>query len=99
MASRLPYDKMTTEEVSLFRDIVDDDSNIIRTTSLIESYKTFLIIRNKIVNFKFLFKCSRNFNIIWQKLQMWVDNPKVQLVIEDVLNKFDAQTVKSKYQT
>lgn len=29
---------------------------------------------------------------------MWVDNPKVQLVIEDVLNKFDAQTVKSEYQ-
>lgn len=27
---------------------------------------------------------------------MWVDNPKVQLVIEDVLNKFDPQTVKSK---
>ncbi len=26
---------------------------------------------------------------------MWIDNPKVQLVIEDVLNKFDTQTVKS----
>ena len=26
---------------------------------------------------------------------MWIDNPKVQLVMEDVLNKFDPQTVKS----
>ena len=28
---------------------------------------------------------------------MWIDNPKVQLVIEDVLNKFDPQIVKSKF--
>ena len=27
---------------------------------------------------------------------MWVDNPKVQLVIEDVHNKFDLEFVKSK---
>lgn len=27
---------------------------------------------------------------------MWVDNPKVQLVIEDVLNKFDPQLLKRK---
>lgn len=27
---------------------------------------------------------------------MWVDNPKVQLVIEDVLTKIDQQSVKSK---
>jgi hypothetical protein len=27
---------------------------------------------------------------------MWIENPKVQLVIEDVLNKFDPQLVKSK---
>ena len=26
---------------------------------------------------------------------MWVDNPKIQLVIEDVLNKFDQTLVKS----
>ena len=26
---------------------------------------------------------------------MWIENPKVQLVIEDVLNKFDPQLVKS----
>ena len=26
---------------------------------------------------------------------MWVDNPKIQLIIEDVLNKFEAQIVKS----
>lgn len=50
MASRLPYDKMTPEEVNLFPDIVDNGSNIVRTTSLIDSYKTFLYIRNKIVN-------------------------------------------------
>ena len=28
---------------------------------------------------------------------MWIENPKVQLVIEDVLNKFDPQLVKSKH--
>ena len=26
---------------------------------------------------------------------MWIDNPKVQLVIEDVMAKFDPQIVKS----
>ena len=27
---------------------------------------------------------------------MWLDNPKIQLVIEDVLHKFDATFAKSK---
>lgn len=75
-SSRLPFDKMTREEVLLFPDIVDKNSKIIRSTNMFESYKMFLFIRNKI-------------------LQMWVDNPKIQLIIEDVLNKFDTQTIKN----
>lgn len=51
-SSRLPHDKMTSEEVALFRDIVDDD--IITNPNHIESYKTFLFIRNKIVMFGFI---------------------------------------------
>ena len=55
-ASRLPYDKMTFEEVNLFHDIVSED-NSLRSVSQIESYKTFLFIRNKIVNiFKLFFR-------------------------------------------
>lgn len=60
-ASRLTHDKMTSEEINLFHDIASGE---------IESYKTFLFIRNRI-------------------LQMWLDNPKLQLVIEDVFQKFD----------
>jgi hypothetical protein len=47
-SSRLPYDKMTNEEVNLFPDIVVDDT--FRESSQIESYKIFLFIRNRIVN-------------------------------------------------
>lgn len=70
-ASRLPYNKMTFEEVNLFRDIISEDP--LQRTNQFETYKSFLYIRNKI-------------------LSMWVDNPKVQLVIEDVYNKFDTYT-------
>lgn len=48
-SSRLPHDKMTFEEVNLFHDIVDEDGSSYRNTTQIESYKTFLFIRNKIV--------------------------------------------------
>ena len=40
-ASRLPHDKMTFEETQLFLDIANGE---------IESYKTFLLIRNRIVS-------------------------------------------------
>lgn len=73
-SSRLTYDKMSFEEVNLFRDIISDDP--LEKLSQFENYKKFLYIRNKI-------------------LQAWVDNPKVQLVIDDVLTKFDPQTVKN----
>lgn len=42
------------------------------------------------------FENYRKFLYIRNKiLQMWVDNPKVQLVIEDVLVKFDSHTAKN----
>ena len=71
-SSRLPHDKMTNEEVSIFHDIIDESSLKVH----IEKYKMFIFIRNKI-------------------LQLWVDNPKVQLVIEDVLNKLDPHIVRN----
>jgi lysine-specific histone demethylase 1 len=40
-ASRLTHDKMTSEEINLFHDIASGE---------IESYKTFLFIRNRIVS-------------------------------------------------
>jgi lysine-specific histone demethylase 1 len=49
-SSRLPHDKMTNEEVNLFPDIIDEDSTM-SDNYQIESYKTFLFIRNKIVSF------------------------------------------------
>ena len=73
-ASRLSYDKMSFEEVNLFRDMISDDPT--EKTSQFENYKKFLYIRNKI-------------------LQVWVENPKVQLVIEDALAKLDPHTVKN----
>ncbi len=74
MSSRLPYDKMTFEETTMFRDIISDDS--LQHTTQFDNYKKFLFIRNKI-------------------LHMWVENPKIQLVIEDVLQNFDPQITKS----
>lgn len=71
VACRVPHDKMTLEEASIFSDIIDEENK-----NHIENYKIFLYVRNKI-------------------LQMWVDNPKVQLVIEDVLNKLDPALVKN----
>ncbi len=49
-SSRLPHDKMTFEEVNLFRDIIEDDIGSCTTKSQIENYKTFIFIRNKIVS-------------------------------------------------
>lgn len=68
MSSRLPYDKMTFEETTMFRDIISEDP--LQHTTQFDSYKKFLFVRNKI-------------------LHMWVDNPKVQLVVEDVFQNFD----------
>ncbi|KAI5710101.1 hypothetical protein M8J75_005633 [Diaphorina citri] len=60
--SRLPYDKMTTNEVQYFPDISNNP---------IHSHKTFLHIRNRI-------------------LQMWLENPKVQLTLEFVMQKIES---------
>ena len=50
-SSRLPHDKMTNEEVNIFPDILDDEFQVsIMSTLQIETYKTFLYIRNKIVS-------------------------------------------------
>lgn len=46
VASRLPHDKMTREEVNLFQDILDKTL----TPKHIEKYKMFIYIRNKIVS-------------------------------------------------
>ena len=54
-SSRLPHDKMTNEEVNLFPDILDDEFQVsFMSTLQIETYKTFLFIRNKIVNTFFI---------------------------------------------
>uniref|UniRef100_A0A8D8S7G6 Lysine-specific histone demethylase 1A n=1 Tax=Cacopsylla melanoneura TaxID=428564 RepID=A0A8D8S7G6_9HEMI len=60
--SRLPYDKMTTNEVQYFPDISNNP---------IHSHKTFLHIRNRI-------------------LQMWLENPKIQLTLDSVLQKIES---------
>lgn len=60
--SRLPYDKMTTNEVQYFPDI---------SNSPIHSHKTFLHIRNCI-------------------LQMWLENPKIQLTLDSVMQKIES---------
>ena len=49
-------------------------------------FKLFFLVQNLIKIFLF--------EIL--KLHMWVDNPKVQLVIEDIFAKFDNELVKSK---
>jgi lysine-specific histone demethylase 1 len=74
MSSRLPYDKMTFEETTMFRDIISDDP--LQHTTQFDNYKKFLFVRNKI-------------------LHMWVDNPKVQLVVEDVFQNFDPLITKT----
>ena len=48
-SSRLPHDKMTSEESQLFPDIIDQNSTTLGASNHIESYKTFLYIRNRIV--------------------------------------------------
>ena len=48
-SSRLPHDKMTSEEVNLFPDIVSEDITLTNSKQ-IERYKTFLLIRNKTKN-------------------------------------------------
>lgn len=72
-ASRLPYDKMTIDEVVHFSDILDETNKSINP---IENYKIYIYLRNRI-------------------LQVWVDNPKVQLVLDDVFSKIEPQLVKN----
>lgn len=45
-ASRLPYDKMTIDEVVHFSDILDETNKSINP---IENYKIYIYLRNRIV--------------------------------------------------
>lgn len=60
--SRMPYDKMTSNEAACFPDIAQGP---------LQTMKVYLHIRNRI-------------------LQMWLENPKQQLVVESVITGIEA---------
>ncbi|XP_035685902.1 lysine-specific histone demethylase 1A-like isoform X6 [Branchiostoma floridae] len=60
--SRLPHDKMTSQEAACFPDIIQSPQ---------QTQKLFLYIRNKI-------------------LQLWLENPKLQLTFENALPQIEA---------
>lgn len=59
--SRMPYDKMTSNEAACFPDIAQ---------APLQTVKVYLHIRNRI-------------------LQMWLDNPKQQLIVEHAIEKME----------
>lgn len=59
--SRMPYDKMTSNEAACFPDIAQ---------APLQTVKVYLHIRNRI-------------------LQMWLDNPKQQLIVEQAIEKME----------
>uniref|UniRef100_A0A4W4EY94 Lysine-specific histone demethylase n=1 Tax=Electrophorus electricus TaxID=8005 RepID=A0A4W4EY94_ELEEL len=60
--SRLPHDRMTSQEAACFPDIISGPQ---------QTQKVFLYIRNR-------------------TLQLWLDNPKVQLTFESTVQQLDA---------
>uniref|UniRef100_A0A7N4PP85 Lysine-specific histone demethylase n=1 Tax=Sarcophilus harrisii TaxID=9305 RepID=A0A7N4PP85_SARHA len=60
--SRLPHDRMTSQEAACFPDIISGPQ---------QTQKVFLFIRNR-------------------TLQLWLDNPKVQLTFESTLQQLEA---------
>lgn len=60
--SRMPFDKMTSNEAACFPDIAQ---------AALQTVKVYLHIRNRI-------------------LQMWLDNPKQQLIVEQAIEKMEA---------
>nr|2L3D_A Chain A, Lysine-specific histone demethylase 1A [Homo sapiens] len=60
--SRLPHDRMTSQEAACFPDIISGPQ---------QTQKVFLFIRNR-------------------TLQLWLDNPKIQLTFEATLQQLEA---------
>ena len=81
--SRLPVDKMHADEASRFPDIEQ---------GVPATQKLFLYIRNRLVK-KFILICSMLFSMIINpiifQLQLWLENPKIELTLENALSELE----------
>ncbi|PWA22587.1 hypothetical protein CCH79_00015166 [Gambusia affinis] len=66
--SRLPHDRMTSQEAACFPDIISGPQ---------QTQKVFLYIRNRTVR-------------RLQPIQLWLDNPKIQLTFEATVQQLEA---------
>ena len=81
--SRLPVDKMHADEAARFPDIEQ---------GVPATQKLFLYIRNRLVK-KFILICSMLFSMIINpiifQLQLWLENPKIELTLENALSELE----------
>ena len=81
--SRLPVDKMHADEAARFPDIEQ---------GVPATQKLFLYIRNRLVK-KFIPICSMLFSMIINtiifQLQLWLENPKIELTLENALSELE----------
>lgn len=95
--SRLPHDRMTSQEAACFPDIISGSQ---------QTQKVFLYIRNRTVSvishilthvqrlWDYCFSCIINYTILIHinliQLQLWLDNPKIQLTFEAAAQQLEA---------